>query len=124
MTHFRARTTLAALLLVAATHTLAADGSMAGNWALKIVSPQGTRLPKMSLVQDGNRLSGTYQGMRGDAPIAGTISGNEFDLTVKIETKEASLVVEYKGVLAGDALSGKVIMGRLGEAAFTGTRAR
>ncbi len=124
MMHVRTRTMAAALLLAAAAQTLAADGSMAGNWALKIVSPQGTRLPKMSLVQEGNHLSGSYQGMRGEAPIAGTITGNEFDLTVKIETKDASLVVEYKGVLTGDALSGKVIMGRLGEAAFTGTRAR
>jgi hypothetical protein len=111
------------LLLAAAGWAAAADTSLAGSWALKIVSPQGTRTPGMILTQDGSKLSGTYKGMRGDAPIAGTITGNDFDLTVEVKTKEASLVIQYKGVVTGNTLAGKVIMGRLGEANFTGARA-
>jgi hypothetical protein len=110
------------LLLLAMANAVAADASLAGSWALKIVSPQGTRTPAMTLTQVGNKLSGIYKGMRGEAPIAGTITGNEFDLTVKLETKDASLVVQYKGVVTGDTLAGRVIMGQLGEASFTGAR--
>jgi hypothetical protein len=117
------RSLLTVLLLAAATPALATDGIMAGSWMIKIRSPQGTRTPSMVLTQDGNKLSGTYRGMRGEAPISGIISGNDFDLTVKITSGEATLVVEYKGVMQGDALSGKVLMGRLGEAGFTGARA-
>ena len=38
----------------------AAEGSMAGAWDFKIVSPQGTRTPKLMLTQTGNQLTGTF----------------------------------------------------------------
>ena len=111
------------LLLLAALHAAGADeAAMAGAWALKIVSPQGTRTPTMTLVQNGSTLSGTYRGLRGDAPITGTIHGTAFDLTLKLEGQGGSLVIQYKGTVSGDTLSGKVLMGQMGEAEFTGAR--
>ena len=100
----------------------AAEGLMAGAWDFKIVSPQGTRTPKLTLTQTGNQLAGTYHGMRGESAIAGTITGNDFSLTTKVETRDASLVIEYRGVLSGDKVSGKVLMGSLGETGLTGVR--
>ena len=119
--------TLATVLCLAlagtATSALAADASLAGRWLIRILSPQGTLTPSMVLTQDGTKLTGTYKGMRGEAPIAGTLNGNTFDLTVKIVGAESTLVVEYKGQVSGDALSGRVLMGPMGEANFTGQRA-
>jgi hypothetical protein len=60
--------------------------------------------------------------MRGESAIAGTLTGNDFSLTTKVETRDASLVIEYRGVLSGDKVSGKVLMGSLGETGFTGVR--
>ena len=110
------------LLLPASLGVAAAEGNLAGAWDFKIVSPQGTRTPKLMLTQTGNQLTGTYHGMRGESAIAGTISGNDFSLTTKVETRDASLVIEYRGVLSGDKVSGKVLMGSLGETGFTGVR--
>jgi hypothetical protein len=112
----------ALLLLTVPLGAVAAEGTMAGAWDLKIVSPQGTRTPKLMLTQTGNQLTGTYHGMRGESPIAGTLTGNDFSLTTKVETRDASLVIEYRGVLSGDKVSGKVLMGSLGETGFTGVR--
>ena len=121
---FTLRTVIAVpvLMLAALAASAAAEQLMAGSWALKITSPQGTLTPLMTLVQDGNRLSGTYKGMNGEAPIAGTLTGNAFDLPVKVQSADVALVIEYKGEVSGDTLTGKVMMGQFGEASFTGSR--
>ena len=112
------------LLLATPIVTQADEAILAGTWMLKIVSPQGTRTPSMTLAQDGSVLSGHYKGMRAEAPIAGTIHGNAFELTVKLEGQGASLVVQYKGTVTGNTMAGRVMMGQRGEADFTGERAK
>lgn len=112
------------LALVAVFPATAADeGALAGKWQLQIVSPQGNRTPSMLLTQKGNEVTGTYKGMRGDAPIAGTLNGNQFSLTVKLGTGDNTMVAEFKGKVEGRALQGVVVMGQRGEAPFTGSRA-
>lgn len=123
MLGFRAILAISVLAACTASTAMAADATLAGTWNLKIVAPQGTLTPSMTLTQTGGQLTGTYKGMRGEAPIAGTITGNQFVLTVKIEAKDDGLVVQYKGTVDGAAMQGLVIMGQLGEANFTGVRA-
>ena len=122
MTRVHIRLAALCLLLAVPLTVSAAEGTMAGIWDFKIVSPQGTRTPKLTLTQSGNQLTGTYQGMRGESAITGTLNGNEFSLTTKIETRDASLVIEYRGVLTGDKVAGRVLMGSLGETGFTGAK--
>ena len=112
-----------ALALGTAGSVLAADAQLAGTWNLKIVSPQGNRTPSMTLTQNGTQVAGTYKGMRGEAPIAGTVSGNQFTLTVNIVTPDAKLIVQYKGTVDGTTMQGVAMMGAMGEANFTGARA-
>ena len=113
----------AGMIMLFASVAGADEGSLSGAWQLEIVSPQGTRTPSMVLTQTGNQVSGSYKSQRGEVPISGTITGSDFALTVKIETDTDKLVVEYKGRVQGDALTGKVAMGARGEATFTGKRA-
>jgi len=123
MVNVRALLVTAALALAAATGAMAADATLAGTWNLKIVSPQGTRTPSMTLTQNGTQLTGTYKGMRDEVPISGTVTGNQFTLTVEVATPDAKVVIQYKGTVDGTAMQGLVMMGQLGEANFTGTRA-
>lgn len=118
------RSSLVAMVLAAfvAVPVAASEASLAGNWQLKISSPQGTRMPSMSLVQRGNELSGTYHGTRGEVPIEGRITGSQFELTVKLGSGDTAFTAQYRGRIDGDALSGKVHMGHRGEAEFTGQR--
>jgi hypothetical protein len=114
---------LAAIMLLAvAASASAAEPSLSGAWQLEIVSPQGTRTPTMVLTQAGTQVTGTYKSERGEVPINGTLQGSDFALTVKLKTQSDELVVEYKGRIDGDVLSGKVMMGARGEANFTGKR--
>jgi hypothetical protein len=123
MVNVRALLVTSALALAAATGAMAADATLAGTWNLKIVSPQGTRTPSMTLTQNGTQLTGTYKGMREEVPISGTVTGNQFTLTVQVTTPDAKVVIQYKGTVDGPAMQGLVVMGQLGEANFTGTRA-
>jgi hypothetical protein len=111
------------MAIVGVASAAAAEADLSGKWQLEIVSPQGTRTPTMTLKQDGTQVSGTYNSQRGDVPIAGSIQGADFTLTVKIEGQTEKLTVEYKGRVEGGTLTGRVMMGARGEAAFTGKRA-
>ena len=110
------------MLLGFVAQATAAEADLSGTWQLQIVSPGGTRTPTMVLKQAGMQLTGTYTSSRGEVPIAGSVQGNEFALKVKITTDTDELEVEYKGVVEGDALNGRVMMGKRGEANFTGKR--
>ena len=112
------------LVLGTAVAAAADTANMAGSWTFKIVVPQGTRTPHLVLAQVGETLSGSYKGQRGDGSVAGKVTGNSFVISTEITTADASLTVEYRGTVSGDSVAGTVHMGRLGEAAFTGTRAR
>jgi hypothetical protein len=125
MTRHRAWLVLWLACLTGSPAALAGDpANMAGTWTLKIVVPQGTRTPGMVLTQQGETLSGTYKATRGQGAITGKVTDNSFVLTTEVSNADTSLVIEYRGTLSGDTLRGTVHMGRLGEAAFTGTRSR
>ena len=125
MTRHRAWLVLCLAGLTASPAALAGDpANMAGTWTLKIVVPQGTRTPGMVLVQQGEALSGTYKATRGEGAVTGKVTDNSFVLTTQVSNGEATLVIEYRGTVSGDTVNGTVHMGRLGEAAFTGTRSR
>jgi len=112
------------LLLGNAPLSAAEPANMAGTWTLKIVVPQGTRTPGLVLTQVGETLSGTYKATRGESTVAGKVTGNSFMVSTEITTADASLTIEYRGIVTGDTVAGTVHMGRLGEAAFTGMRSR
>ncbi|MGC4027245.1 MAG: hypothetical protein QM696_00025 [Steroidobacteraceae bacterium] len=112
---------LGALLALPAA---AAEPTLAGLWRLTIASPQGTRTPSMQLAQDGSDVSGTYKSARGEAPISGRLTGNQFELTVRLGNGDNAFTVQYRGQIQGDAMQGTVLMGSRGEVAFTGERER
>jgi hypothetical protein len=113
----------AVMILLLATAANAAESlPLSGTWQLEIVSPQGTRMPLMTLTQTGTQVSGTYKSLRGDVPIGGTIQGSEFTLAVKIPSDGEPFTVQYKGHVDGASLTGRVMMGARGEASFTGKR--
>ena len=111
------------MLVVGIASATAAEADLSGTWQLEIVSPQGTRTPIVTLTQTGTQLSGTYKSQRGEVPVSGSIQGNDFILTVKLEGQTEKLTVEYKGHVDGNVLNGRVMMGARGEANFTGKRA-
>lgn len=114
-------TTLAALAFTGTA--LAADAKVAGEWDFTVETPNGTGTPHFSLKQDGAAVSGTYKGQFGEAPVTGTVKGNDLSLVIKISAQGQELLVTYTGVVEGSSVKGKVSLGDLGEGAFTGKKA-
>lgn len=103
---------------------LAADAKVAGEWDFAVDTQAGTGTPHMSLKQDGSTVTGKYKGQLGEAPVTGTIKGNDLMLSFKISAQGQELVVTYTGVVEGDkSVTGKVQLGDLGEGTFTGKKA-
>jgi hypothetical protein len=109
----------AALALLAST---AAFADASGTWLMSVETQAGTGNPTFTLVQKGDQLSGTYKGQLGEAPVTGTVKGNDITITYKINAQGQDLEVVYTGTLDGDKVSGKVKLGSFGDGTFTGKK--
>ncbi len=106
--------------LFAAAAALAADVS--GTWALSVESPRGVRESTLTLTQNGEELTGTLKGQRGETPVKGTLKGNALELNYTLEMQGTALDVKYTGTVDGSAMNGTVDFGGMGEGKFTGTK--
>ena len=113
-------TMLASTALVATA--LAADANVAGEWDFQVETQAGTGTPHFSLKQDGSNVSGNYKGQLGEAPVTGTVKGNELTITFKVSPQGQELAVTYVGTVDGDTIKGKVTLGELGEGTFSGKK--
>ena len=101
---------------------LAADANVAGEWDFTVETQAGTGSPHFSLKQDGTTLSGTYKGQLGEAPVTGTVKGNDVTISFKVNAQGTDLAITYSGTVEGDTIKGKVSLGELGEGSFTGKK--
>ena len=94
-----------------------------GNWNLVMTTPMGERNATLTLKAEGTTLTGT-SGADGNTTeiFDGTVSGNDVAWKVNI-TNPMPLTLEFKGTVAGDAMSGEMGIGFMGNFPFTGTRA-
>ena len=117
---FAAATSLTALLGAAAHAADAPDAHVGGNWAMTVQSAMGTTTPSIVLKQDGKKLTGTYKGRMGEAPLTGTVSGSHVELDIPMHVMGQDMLLTYKGVVTGETMAGETQMGTMGKGAFTG----
>lgn len=111
-----------AAAVMLATPVLAADANVTGEWELTVESQMGTSNPHFVLKQDGTKVSGTYKGMLGEAPVTGTVKGNEVTLNLQVNAQGTDLAITYSGTVDGATMQGTVKLGDLGEGKFTGKK--
>ena len=111
---------LASSALVGAA--VAADANVAGEWDFTVETQAGTGTPHFSLKQDGSNVTGTYKGQLGEAPVTGTVKGNELTINFKVNAQGTDLAITYSGTVDGNSIKGKVSLGELGEGSFTGKK--
>ncbi len=88
----KATATLAIILLTAAS-LLASD--LSGTWNAKVNLGDQTGTPTFVLKQNGEKLTGTYSGALGEAPINGTVKGKD----VTIDFEASGVKAHYAGKL-------------------------
>jgi hypothetical protein len=107
-----------ALTLMQLVH--AAD--VTGTWIMTVQTSAGSGSPTFTLVQKGDAISGTYKGQLGEAPVTGTMNGNDMALEFNIDAQGQSLTIKYTGKVDGKTVSGNVALGAFGSGTFTGAK--
>jgi hypothetical protein len=111
------RTVYAAVIAIALSCAVfAAD--ISGPWEFSVETSQGSGSPSFEFKQDGEKLTGTYSGMFGKAPLSGTVKGDQVEFTFEVSNLDGK--VRYKGTLQGGTrMKGDVEYGDVGKGSFT-----
>jgi hypothetical protein len=123
MNYFRPALVASALVLALAPALTAAQGGLAGDWEITVITPQGSNTFNLSLKQDGEKLTGGLTSPIGVVPVTGTTTSDAVTLTASIGIQGNSLQLGLDGKLDGETLSGMVKFGDFGEFPFTAKRA-
>jgi len=85
-----------------------------GTWEMEVKSQEGTAHPTITLRQEGERITGTYQGKIGQSGLEGTVRGSDIGFAVNLKFQDVSYTVTYTGTVSGDQMEGTA---RFGDAA-------
>lgn len=99
-----------------------AAADMTGKWSVTVETEMGSGTPSFDLVEDGGKLSGTYTGQMGSAPVTGTVDGESFTLVINVDAQGQSMAITYSGAVKGDAIEGKLDFAGMGGGTFKGSK--
>lgn len=88
------------------------DVDVTGTWSFTVQTSAGSGTPTITFKQDGAKLTGTYEGQFGKAPLEGTLDGRkiQFKYTVQVDGQPAEVV--YQGTVeSATAMKGTVDFG-------------
>lgn len=107
-----------AILVFTAASLFASD--LSGTWNAKVDLGDQAGTPTFVLKQNGEKLTGTYSGALGEAPIKGTVK--EKDVTIDFES--SGIKVHYAGKLDSEdkKIEGTVDYGGQASGTFTATK--
>ncbi|MFN8575029.1 MAG: hypothetical protein U0132_23455 [Gemmatimonadaceae bacterium] len=93
-----------------------------GKWAFAVTTENGTGYPTVTLKQDGDKITGTYESQRlGLRTLEGSVKGDTLRLTMKSSGEGPDFT--FVGLLAdANNVKGSLEMGGMGSASFTGKR--
>ena len=107
------------------TPTPAPATTLTGRWTMSLEIPMGTATPALEFLQQGEKITGTYEGRYGKSTLTGVLKNRtlEFSVTVNAEGTEATL--SFHGEVSEDfktILKGVADLGGMGEGAWTAKR--
>jgi hypothetical protein len=101
----------------------AAQIDLTGDWDMTIQSPQGTNTVKVTLTQDGEKVSGLFKSPLGELPVTGALTGDDLTIAFTLPIQGQSIDIVMTGKVEGPTLAGKAQFGGFGEGDWTATRA-
>jgi len=115
----------AAAASASTTSAASASGGLAGKWDVTLVTPGGEFPATATLTQDApGKISGTFGSQMGEVPVAGTVDGKSFKLTMSAQTPQGAMEVVMTGDLDGDAIKGKAEIAGMGQMEWSAKRAK
>jgi hypothetical protein len=99
-----------------------ARADVSGVWDLTVESQDGTAHPVITVKQDGQRLTGSYEGKIGVRSLTGTLKDNEITFVVKLKFRDVDYDVTYTGTVDNDSMKGLIRSGDAGSGSWTAKR--
>jgi hypothetical protein len=126
MTHKLGTSRLVTIAAAAALVPFLAVGAdqqdVTGKWTMRVETQMGSGSPTFTLTQEGETITGTYEGLFGEAPVSGTVKGDDVTLSIEVTAQGQDMKIDYVGTVEGDTMSGRVVFGEFGEGTFEGAR--
>ena len=117
-----ARVVTLALLLVPGLS--AEPAKVAGKWNVTLELSSITGHPVITLKQDGEKLTGTYEGRYGESALTGTVKEKEITFTVTFVAEGMQTQGVYTGKVDGDTMGGDVSYEGAGDGTWSAVRAK
>src|SRR5215831_17693850 len=101
---------------------LAADVS--GKWNFQVNLDVASGSPTFNFKQEGEKLTGTYDGQLGSAKLSGAVKGDSIDFSFEADYGGDKIKVHYTGKIESPAkMSGSVDYAGLAKGAWTAEKA-
>ena len=114
--------TLLASLASAVDSEVASQADVRGTWEIHVDTDASTGDPVFKFKQDGDKLTGQYNGMFGELPVTGTVEGNEITFSIVMDAAGEDQTIVYKGSVLENTITGSIDLGAYGSGTFEGKR--
>ena len=122
-TLFRTTVAVIAAAVVLASAPLAAQATnVTGDWEFTVTTDQGSGTPTMTFKQDGEKLTGKYNGQFGSAELTGTVKGSAIQFTFTIDVQGQQAPATYKGTVEKSTMKGSMDIAGMVTGTFTATK--
>lgn len=111
-----------ALAFLASAPLLAQGANVTGDWVFDVTTDQGGGTPTITFKQDGEKLTGTYNGQLGAADLTGTVTGNDITFTFTVDVQGQQAPVTYKGTVERNTMKGTLDIAGMVNGTFTATK--
>jgi hypothetical protein len=95
---------------------------VSGTWAVEVTTDGGSGTPTFTFKQDGEKLTGQYKGLFGEAPVTGTVKGDAITFAVELSVEGQTTKTTYTGTVEKDTMKGTVTFGDVAKGTFTGKK--
>ena len=122
-TVFRTTAVLILIAAVLASAPVAAQGTnVTGDWMFNVTTDQGGGTPTITFKQDGEKLTGKYNGQLGVADLTGTVKGTDIQFSFTVDVQGQQAPVTYKGTVEKNTMKGTLDIAGMVNGTFTATK--
>ena len=115
---------LAGLVLAASASVVAEPAKVEGKWNVVLQLESITGHPVLTLKQDGEKLTGTYEGRYGPSALEGEIKEKKIAFAVTFNAEGTQTTGVFQGTVDGATMSGSVEFEGAGSGTWTAVRAK
>jgi hypothetical protein len=115
-------TVILTVALLASAHLGAQSTNVTGVWVFTVTTDQGGGTPTITFKQDGEKITGKYEGQLGTADLTGTVKGSAITFSFTVDVQGQQAPVTYKGTVEKNTMKGSLDIAGMVNGTFTATK--